>query len=112
MNSLIEVIGIDPDDLEWRDLALCRGMGDTRDGINEFFETYEESSNFAIVMDEVCLSCPVTKQCLAFGIENKENGLWGATYLSSGKPDASRNAHKTPAVWKKIEKRIRDSSTI
>lgn len=99
------ILGIDVDYLQWTDFALCKGF-DT----NDFFDNYEESDNYARVVDEVCLSCPVMKQCLQFGTENKEQGVWGGVYLIAGKPDKTRNAHKTPAIWQQIERRIVDTT--
>jgi hypothetical protein len=46
------------------------------------------------------------KQCLQMGVENGEWGVWGGIYLTSGKKDTNKNAHKTKEVWDAIAKRI------
>lgn len=99
--SALTILGIDLDDLEWQDLSLCPGM-DT----NLFYDGYESDENVAKMVDELCLSCPVMKQCLERGIENNEWGVWGGIYLTSGKQDINRNSHKTPDVWEQIREKI------
>ena len=49
--------------------------------------------------------CPVAKDCLLAGVENSEYGVWGGVYLSLGKIDKTRNAHKTQEFWKKWKAR-------
>lgn len=98
---LRSILGIDPDELEWQDLALCAG-GDT----NQHYDEYESDINVAYVTDQKCLSCPVMAQCLQSGIDNNEWGVWGGIYLTSGKQDKNRNSHKTPEVWEQIRERI------
>lgn len=71
---------------------------------NMFYEDYEADDNVARMVDEVCLSCPVMKQCLQRGMENNEWGVWGGIYLISGKPDKNRNMHKT----KEVKEAMRD----
>lgn len=97
------VLGIDLDELEWQDLALCDGME-----TNLFFDEYESSEQVAQIVDEACLSCPVMVQCLMSGVDNSEWGVWGGVYLTSGKADANRNSHKSKETWKKIKERIGD----
>lgn len=104
MSDVQSVLGIDLDELEWQDLALCDGMR-----TNMFYDDYESSAQVAAVVDEACLSCPVMAQCLERGVENGEWGVWGGIYLTSGKPDMNRNAHKTQDVWQTIRERIGDS---
>jgi len=94
-------LGIDPDDAEWQDFALCAGQSVWR-----FHEGYESSPRIAKTTDEMCLSCPVRKVCLQSGIENGEYGCWGGVYLSNGKVDKTKNAHKTPDVWEQIREGI------
>lgn len=95
------LLGLDFDTLEWTDLALCDGMP-----TNMFYDDYESDENVAKITDEICLSCPVLAQCLARGTENNEWGVWGGVYLTSGKPDENKNAHKTEAVWQQIREKI------
>lgn len=99
--NIFAVLGIDEHDLEWQDLAVCRGMP-----TNHFYDDYESDSEFAKVIDEACLSCPVISQCLMAGAENGEWGVWGGIYLVSGRKDDARNSHKTPEVWERIKDRV------
>lgn len=109
-SSLLELLGLDEQTLSWHQLALCRNMLPERDEngkINDlFYEAYEEDEEIAKAMDDVCLSCPVLKDCLLEGVDNKDFGLRGGTYLNNGKPDKMRNQHKTPEVWAKIQERL------
>lgn len=99
--GLSELLGIDLDELEWTDLALCDGME-----INLFYDDYESDDNVAKMIDEACLSCPVMAQCLEEGIHNSEWGVWGGVYLTSGKVDKNRNSHKTKEVLARIKEKI------
>lgn len=94
-------LGVDPDDLEWKDLAVCFGT-DT----NCFYDYYESDEMMAKTIDSMCLSCPIMKQCLQMGMENSEWGVWGGIYLTSGRPDENKNSHKTQEVWDAIRDRI------
>lgn len=105
MSDILSLLGIDPDEFSWKDLALCAGM-DT----NLFYDEYESNNDVAKVIDEVCLSCPVMAQCLRNGIENNEWGVHGGVYLVSGKVDKNRNAHKSKETWDEIRKRIGDAA--
>jgi hypothetical protein len=100
MSSILNDLGIDKEEFDWFDLAICRGM-DT----NLFFDKYETDINIAKNVDEACMSCPVAKICYETGLENDEYGVWGGVYLSSGSIDNSKNTHKTPEMWKKIKKK-------
>lgn len=91
-------MNLDPDELEWTDLSLCRGS-DTQ----VFFEEYERSTSLAEQVDEMCLRCPVFKQCTDFAEKKGEHGVWGAVYYTGGKIDKYKNQHKTPEVWQRIE---------
>ena len=99
MSNILNELGVDKQEFEWFDLAVCRGM-DT----NLFFEKYETDVNIAKNIDEACLSCPVAKMCYESGIENNEYGVWGGVYLNAGSIDNSKNTHKTPEIWKKIKR--------
>lgn len=101
MSDVLTVLGIDPEELEWQDFAICSQM-DT----NLFYEEYESDENVAKMIDQACLSCPVMTQCLMRGMENSEWGVWGGIYLTSGKQDKNRNSHKTEEVWQEIKERI------
>lgn len=101
MSDVLSELGLDLDELEWQDLALCEGMP-----TNMFYDDYESDVQVAKVVDEACLSCPVMAQCLGRGVENGEWGVWGGVYLVSGKQDKNRNAHKTADIWEAIRERI------
>jgi hypothetical protein len=103
-DALSELLGIDIDELDWHDLALCDGMD-----INLFYDDYESDTNVATMVDEACLSCPVMAQCLQEGLHNGEWGVWGAMYLTSGKVDKNRNSHKTKEVLARIKEKIGES---
>ncbi len=68
------------DDLEteempsWRDDAVCRGFD-----IAVFFP--DEGDEAAIAhAKEICSTCPVLQDCLAFAVEhNQTEGIWGGT---------------------------------
>jgi hypothetical protein len=83
---------------------MCKGM-DRED----FYDNYEANENVANVTDQVCLSCPVLKECLRAGTDGGEYGVWGGLYLTAGKPDPNRNAHKSKETWKRLKDRIGDS---
>lgn len=101
LNSLLDKMNLDPDELEWTDISLCRGA-DTQ----EFFEDYERSTSLAAQVDEMCLSCPVMKQCDRFARDNGEHGVWGAVYYTGGRVDKYKNQHKTPEVWARIKEKL------
>jgi hypothetical protein len=73
---------------------------------NLFYDHYESDEQVAFNTDQTCLSCPILKQCLQRGMENGEWGVWGAIYLTGGKPDDNKNSHKTEEVWNAIRERI------
>lgn len=97
MSNILHELGIDEEDFDWWDLAVCRGMDH-----NLFYDTYETDPNIAKNIDEACMSCPVIKMCYQSGISNNEYGVWGGVYLSSGEIDKSKNLHKSPETWKKL----------
>ena len=107
MSDVFEQLGLDPEDIKWTDLSLCVGMP-----TNMFFDDYESSEQVARTIDEVCLSCPVMVQCLQRGIEEGAWGVRGGIYLTSGRPDAGKNAHKEPKVWETIKGRIGGESVL
>lgn len=100
MSDILNDLGIDTDDFDWYDLAVCKGM-DT----NLFYDKYENDQSIAKNIDEACLACPVSKMCYEFGVENNEYGVWGGVYLNAGLLDKARNIHKTQDVWKKMRQK-------
>lgn len=107
--SLLEELGLDEENLSWRHLALCGGRTPGEEGmkLNWFFEDYEDDDELATAMDEVCLSCPVMKECLMEGMKKKDYGLRGGIYLDAGKVDKQNNQHKTQEVWDRIERKLK-----
>ena len=101
MSSILEYLGIDPDDFAWQRLANCNGM-DTE----LFFDKYESDEQVAKIVDDVCLSCPVMKVCLKAGMDGSERGVWGGIFLVNGNPKNDKNLHKTQEVWNEIRERI------
>ena len=99
MSNILNDLGIDEEDLDWMHLAVCRGM-DT----NLFYDKYENDSKIAKNIDEACMSCPVSKMCFESGTNNKEYGVWGGVYLSSGEIDKSKNLHKTKDIWERLKR--------
>ena len=51
-------IGIDELDLKWYHLAACNNMP-----INWFYDDYETDKELAKQVDQICMHCPVIKQC-------------------------------------------------
>jgi hypothetical protein len=101
MSSILEQRGISPEEVQWEDLALCRGLP-----TSFFFETYEQDKTSAKFVDEMCLRCPVMKQCAMSAKETNAFGVWGGIYWHSGTYDKYRNAHKTPKVMNRIRERL------
>ncbi len=100
-SEILNQLGVDPSHLEWQKFALCPETDPAW-----FFEDYEKDPEIAKQVDNLCLSCPVLKQCLEQGSQG-QFGVWGAIYWNgSGKPDAAKNKHKTPEVWSEIENKI------
>lgn len=73
---------------------LCLNM-DT----NMFFDRYEEDPEHAKRMDILCTKCPAQRKCLAYGVSNKEWGVWGGVYLEDGKISKEFNQHKKQEDW-------------
>lgn len=102
--SVFDALGLDPDELRWQDFAICTGQD-----IRRFHEWYENSTRTAQLTDAMCMSCPVRKICLQSGMENNEWGVWGGVFLTNGKLDENKNAHKTQEDWDNIKNSIMQS---
>lgn len=99
-SSLLDELGLDPEDFEWQDLGLCSNMP-----TSFFYEKYETDEETAKATDQVCLHCPVMKQCFFAGAQG-EHGVWGGVYWNgAGNPDKNRNSHKTQEVWEAIKEK-------
>ena len=99
MSQILKELGIDAQDLKWYHLAACKNMN-----INWFYDSYEDDKILAQTSDQVCLSCPVIKQCYKEGVENKEKGVWGGIYMDLGRVDKLNNSHKTKETWNELKK--------
>lgn len=99
--SILDELGLDPDDFDWEDLAACQNMP-----LNYFYERYEEDTVHARNADALCFSCPVQRECLKTGVENKEWGLWGGVFLNNGVVDVNRNEHKSEEDWERVRQGI------
>jgi hypothetical protein len=99
MSEILKSLGIDPEDVRWYHIAACKGMN-----INWFYDEYEADKVIAKTADQVCLSCPVIKQCYAEGVSNKEKGVWGGIFMNLGRTDRQNNVHKTKEVWAQLRK--------
>ncbi len=105
MSSLLDELGLDPEDFEWTDLALCQGMP-----TETFYENYESDQQSALAADEACLRCPVMKQCFFKGSDG-QHGVWGGVYWNgSGRPDKNKNSHKTDDTWQEIYDKVGNKS--
>lgn len=101
-DELIRNLGLDPESIDWQDLALCQHITTSL-----FYEDYESDPEIAKATDQACLTCPVMKECATIAQENNEYGVWGAIYWNgSGKPDVTKNSHKTEVTWEIIRGRI------
>lgn len=99
MSEILKQLGIDEEDVRWYHLATCKNMS-----INWFYDDYENDKVLAKTVDQVCLSCPVIKQCYAEGVKDKEKGVWGGVYLNLGRVDKLNNSHKDKEDWSRLKK--------
>lgn len=101
MSDLLHELGLDPDNFEWQDLALCQHMP-----TSWFYDEYESDVQVARQVDSACLTCPVLRECMEAG-QSGEYGVWGGIYWNgAGKPDKNRNSHKTEETWAAIKHRM------
>lgn len=105
--NLAALLGIDPDQFSWQQLAACSGTEITSE-TDIFFDKYEQDTQIARAVDALCIGCPVLKLCLKTGIDGGETGVWGGIYLENGKHSQARNQHKTKEDWDKIRSVISD----
>jgi len=99
--SILDALGIDPEDFTWEQLAACNNME-----VNWFYDDYENDPVIARNAEEICKNCPVLRPCAEQAIDAKEEGLWGGIYWNNGKVDKVRNKHKTPEDWEWLEQQI------
>jgi hypothetical protein len=85
----------------WKNDALCLGLE-----TNIFFEKYEDNGDSRKMIDSLCISCPVAKQCFAVGVSGKEWGVWGGVYIESGEISREFNNHKNKEDWANTWKKL------
>ncbi len=100
----MSIVDLDRNEIIWQDLGSCAGMvTESENQIEIFFDDYESDPFIAESTDQMCMSCPVAKQCGLAGVRGKEWGVWGGVYLRDGKIDKTRNAHKSDADWDRLK---------
>lgn len=67
-----------------------------------YFEGYESEPELATLVDGICKSCPVIKECFTYGTTTGQTGVHGGVYLNRGNIDPIRNAHKTEEEWAEL----------
>jgi hypothetical protein len=87
--------------IEWANGAKCIGLA-----TNTFFDLYEESPSLAKDVDDLCMSCPKRRECLALGVSRREWGVWGGIYLEDGDISEEYNRHKTSEDWNELWLRL------
>jgi Transcription factor WhiB len=99
MSKILKSLGIDVEDLRWYHLSACKNMN-----INWFYDDYESDKILAQTIDQVCLNCPVVKNCYSEGVAKSEKGVWGGIYMDLGRVDKLNNSHKTKDIWTQLKK--------
>jgi hypothetical protein len=100
MSNILKELGIDEDDVKWYHLSACINMP-----LNWFYDDYENDKILANTVDELCMNCPVAKQCFKEGIDDKEfAGVRGGVYFNIGRIDKQNNSHKTKETWQRLKK--------
>jgi hypothetical protein len=87
--------------VEWKDQGLCKGM-DTE----VFFDKYEADENVRAAVEDLCMSCPVARDCFATGVSQKSWGVWGGIYLENGEISREFSKHLTKKDWGQKWKRL------
>lgn len=66
------------DDLEWQQLAACRGENAAKFYPPTFFERKELRLARESLAKSTCASCPVKHACLGYALHTAEpHGIWG-----------------------------------
>lgn len=107
IHVILSQLGIDPELFRWQHLADCLNMhSKNAEDPDYFFDDYE--GNVAKQIDEICVRCPVIKECFKTGTESGETGVWGGFYLENGKVCPKKNKHKTREMVIKLSGMIND----
>lgn len=73
---LLSMTAHNPDDESWRLQAACRNHPNPE----LWFPQFEDRKTCNEEAKQICRSCPVRDQCLAFAMNNPNiSGIWGAT---------------------------------
>ncbi len=59
--------------------ALCKGAPQ-----DWFFPEFSGNHRGIRQAKQLCSTCPVSEQCLAYGVETKSSGVWGGITLDRG----------------------------
>ena len=103
MNDILNELGVDEDDLNWQDLAYCKTIDP-----KYFDRYYQDSPHLRPVVDDMCMSCPVLKECGIAAVTNRESYVWAATFFDNGVPVPEMNDHKTEDFKRRLRERIRE----
>lgn len=96
---ILDLLGIDHETMVWHDIALCRRIATPE----IFFDEYEQDPETAKAVDLMCLNCPVIRKCRVDAVSGQETGCWAGVYVVNGDVDITRNLHKTPEIWERLE---------
>lgn len=108
MQQLLQSLGINLETASWQDLATCKDIDRnliTADN-DIFYDSYEKNPQQAIQTDEICLNCPVTKECFFFGQDHELTGTFGGFYMEKGTAKPERNRHKTDKIAQELARKI------
>lgn len=91
MNSLFDLLGIEPERTEWMSDAACKGASD-----DLWFPERGEPAHHA---KAVCRECPVRQACLDYAIENGERwGIWGGMTVRERRAEKRRRKYREAAA--------------
>ncbi len=99
--NILEQLGLQEDRLAWQDLAACR-----RDDPKYFDKYYQDNPVVRPMVDEICINCPVIKECFTSAARNKESFLWAATWLDNGQPVSEMSDHQTKEFKQRLRERL------
>lgn len=75
----------------------------------EPFDLYDKDPEMAKIADDLCIGCPVIRQCFVKGHSN-EWGQWGGIYWDGqGRADAKANSHKTEEYLERVKSLVTKS---
>lgn len=87
------------EDMKWMDNANCVGK-------EKAFDNYEQGGIYAQEADEMCITCPVIKECFIAGSRGQW-GQWGGVFWKgNGEPDLRANEHKSSEFMEEVERMV------